>query len=392
MREKLEPIIQASAIPSVALMVLHHSEVVIHHAWGWIDPETRQIPASLETRFDLASITKLFTVSAFLSLVSADKVRLDDTLASVIPEFGKINPRPMDGGQDPHSKIMQPTPPEIKGKTVDPSLVTFRHLLTHTSGIAAWRDVYNSAGLPPQPPDRPPVIGREARWSKALQALYRYPFVGFPGDKVRYSDLGLMLMGEAVSRLHTGDSGKLDEAIEQRVTQPLGLETVVFNPVRNGFPREKVAPTENDPTWRKRRVWGEVHDENACGVGGIAGHAGLFATVESIARFGQAWLTYDSRLGIEKALMQQAVQEQAVTGNERRGLGWMLRSHQGSSAGDKLSADTFGHTGFVGNSLFIDPTRELVIAMLTNWVYLGRETPGLFEFRRTMHDTIMESL
>lgn len=385
--QKFTEIITTSQIPVVAIMVLHHGDPLLHQIWGGIDEKS----ASLDTLFDLASITKLFTVSAFLSLVSQGKVQLEESVVRVIPEFGSINPRPMDGGQDPHSKIKQPIPPEIKGKTVDPTLVTFRQLLTHTSGLAPWRDVYNSAGLPPQPPDRPMLIGREARWSKALHALYRYPFVGFPGDAVRYSDLGLMLLGEATSRLHNGQSGQLDIAIQERVTQPLGLNSVIFNPVRNGIPRDKIAPTEDDPTWRKRRVWGEVHDENAGGLGGVAGHAGLFATVEDVARLGQAWLTFDPRLGIDKSLMQEATREQAVTNGERRGLGWMIRSYEGSSAGDKFSTATYGHTGFVGNSLFIDPERQLVVAMLTNWVYLGRQTSGLLDFRRAIHHLIAEA-
>ncbi len=392
--EKIEALITDSlnrVFPAITLMVIHRGEVAMQGAWGFIEPETCQSPVTLDTLFDLASVTKLFTVSAFLSLVSEGKIGLHDPVVKVIPEFGMIHPRPIDGGQDPHTRVKFPTPDDKKGKTADPAQVTFYHLLTHTSGLAPWRDVYASAGLTPQPPDRPTLIPRETRWGNALYALYRYPFVGFPGEKVRYSDLGLMLLGEAVSRLHTGGSGHMDTAIRERVTQPLHLHSLTFNPIRNGIPREIIAPTEEDTLWRKRRCWGEVHDENACGVGGVAGHAGLFGKVEDIARFGQAWLTCDPRLKINNSLMLEAVKEHAETDGERRGLGWLLKARENSSMGEKFSPASFGHTGFTGTSLFIDPTRALVVATLTNRVYPGRQVEGITEFRQTLHSFIAEA-
>ncbi|NDJ60188.1 MAG: beta-lactamase family protein, partial [Chloroflexi bacterium] len=147
-----------------------------------------------------------------------------------------------------------------------------------------------------------------------------------------------------------------------------------------------------DPLWRGRRVWGEVHDENANGVGGVAGHAGLFASTRDIARFGQAWLTGDPRLGIEVALHEAATTQQAATGPELRGLGWMLKSPENSSAGDTFSPTAYGHTGFTGTSLWIDPERHLVVACLTNFVYGGRGRPGLHEFRREIHDLFAKTI
>ena len=273
----------------------------------------------------------------------------------------------------------------MRGQSADPALVTFRHLLTHTSGLAPWRDVYAAAGAPPTLPQQPDPSPRETRWQKALTALYNYPFVGQPGDSVRYSDLGLLLLGEAVARLH---GAPLDVAVRERVLLPLGLESLTYNPVRNGMPHLSIAPTEYDAAWRKRRCWGEVHDENACGVGGVAGHAGLFGAVMDVVHFGQAWLNHDARLHIAPELMQTATQEQAVSDDERRGLGWLLPSYADSSAGDVLSRSSYGHTGFTGTSLWIDPARQLVIACWTNRVYPGRERPGIHAFRRALHDVI----
>jgi CubicO group peptidase (beta-lactamase class C family) len=421
--DRLEAVIRAhlgDTFPALALTVIKDGTVRLNAAWGWIDPESSAYPARPDTCFDLASVTKLFTTSAFLSLVSQGHVRLDDPLARVIPEFAESGPRPLDGGQDPHTKIRLPTPEAVRYQTADPGRVTFYHLLTHSSGLAPWRDVFNAAGPAPAPPDQLDPIPRAERWARALRALCAYPFVGQPGDRVvRYSDLGLMLLGEATSRLHETERrtaeyakgaegemkrenpetsapsevnlGALDVALRARVFAPLKLDTLAFNPLQHGHPRTAIAPTEDDPGWRGRRCWGEVHDENACGVGGVAGHAGLFGTARDVAAFGQAWLESDPRLNIAPDLLHRAVQEHEETGGMRRGLGWMIKAREDSSAGDLLSADSYGHTGFTGTSLWIDPARALVVACLTNRVYPGREKIGIHAFRRALHDAIVEA-
>lgn len=387
--EKLDNFIKPyvpNVCPSLAIVVYHQGEKVADSAWGWIDPETNQIPTTPETLFDFASLTKLFTTTAFLSLVTEGHVNLETPLVDVLPEFGTISPRPIDGGQDPHSKQRLTTPPELVGQSVDPSHVTFFHLLTHTSGLPPWRDVFNAAGNAPLPPTETDPISRDVRWSRAVKALCEYPFVGQPGETVRYSDIGLMLLGEAASRLH-GTSGDLEQVIKARVFEPLALENIMFNPMQKGLLLTRTAPTENDPTWRKRRVWGEVHDENACGVGGVAGHAGLFGTARTVAKFAQLWLSGDVA-GVSPSLVNQATHQQAETDGERRGLGWMIRSLQGSSAGDFYSKNAYGHTGFVGNSLWIDPEQQLITVCMSNNVYWGRQKEGIIAFRRALHDFV----
>jgi CubicO group peptidase (beta-lactamase class C family) len=390
-RAALQRVIDAhlgTTFPALAMTVVHDGTVRLNAAWGWLDPATQQRPTQPGTRFDLASVSKLFTATAFLSLASEGLIDVRDTLGRVVPEFEASGLRPLDGGQDPHTKERLPTPEAVRGQTADPEQVRFLHLLTHTSGLAPWRDVFNAAGPAPPPPDERDPVGREVRWQRALAALCNYPFVGQPGDDVvRYSDLGLMLLGEAVSRLH-GTPGQLAVAIRERVTAPLDLRTVTYNPLQHGVDRVAIAPTEFDPHWRKRRVWGEVHDENACGVGGVAGHAGLFGTSRDVAAFGQAWLDCEPALGVNTTLIMPAVTEQVRRGSLRRGLGWMLTSLSDSPAGTRFSADAYGHTGFTGTSLWIDPDRRLVVAVMTNRVYPGRAQPGIHAFRRAVHDTL----
>jgi serine-type D-Ala-D-Ala carboxypeptidase len=418
---EVERIVQASlgeVFPAAALTIIKNGKVRLNAAWGWIDPDTQTNPVKTDTLFDVASVTKLFTTTAFLSLMEEQGLTLDTPLVEVVPEFGASGPRSMDGGQDPHSKVKLPTPEAARGKFVDPARVTFRHLLTHTSGLAPWRDVFNAAGPATVPPDQPDPIPREERWQNGLQAICQYPFVGEPGDGiVRYSDLGLMLLGEAAARLYAESVGAqraaplqatindddnsggtrhasslqnidLAKTIESRVLSPLKLDSVTFNPMWSGVERNRISPTENDRTWRKRRVWGEVHDENACGVGGVAGHAGLFATARDVAALGQAWLENNPILKISPQLMEDAKREHANTDGTRRGLGWMLKAEVDSSAGDFFSMSTYGHTGFTGVTTWIDPEKQLIVACLTNRVYPGREKEGIHEFRRAIHNAI----
>lgn len=376
--------------PAVALAIFQHDTPLLNAAWGSLDPDNNTMPTQTSTLFDLASLTKLYTTIAFLSLVSEEKLYLHTPVVNMIPEFGHINPRPIGGGQDPHSKEVFPVSEEFAGQSVDVALINCFHLLTHTSGLPAWRDVYTVADTPLAPPNADPIPQTE-RWSKALERLVAYDFVAPPAHGIIYSDIGLMLLGEIVRRTHDAN-GTLEDAIKARVLEDRFPNTV-FNPLSNGLTREQIAPTEEDTTWRQRRIHGEVHDENAHGVGGIAGHAGLFSTAMEVALLGNIWLNHSERmLHIDLELAGASVELQAQTGADRRGLGWMLKSGENSSAGDYLSASSYGHTGFTGTSLWIDPDNKLSIALLTNRVYNGRERIGIHALRRAVHNAIGKAL
>jgi CubicO group peptidase (beta-lactamase class C family) len=197
-----------------------------------------------------------------------------------------------------------------------------------------------------------------------------------------------MLLGEASARL---GGSSLDQTLQNLVLRPLKLPSVTYNPLQNGLSRTQIIPTEFDSLWRKRRAWGEVHDENACGLGGIAGHAGLFAQARDVAALGHAWLSRDPSLALDPTFRAEALTEQAK-GQFRFGLGWMLKAEADSSAGDLYSPSSYGHTGFTGTSLWIDPERQLVTVILSNRVYGGREKPGIHAFRRALHDLVVRGV
>lgn len=363
--------------PAIALHVVHRGATRHQSAWGNATPDML---------FDLASLTKLFTVTAFLCAIG-DRP-LDTPLVEIVPEFGAESPRPIEAAQDPHTRERGEVPDHLRGVEVNPADVTLWHLLTHTSGLPAWRDAFNTSS-PPPPPGSIDMISRSERWRYGLKAMCAYPFVERVGAAVIYSDIGMMLLGEVVARLH-GES--LADAIREYVTAPLALERVLFDPVRvHGVNPSHIAPTEYDAVWRQRRVWGEVHDENACGLGGVAGHAGLFGAAADVAAFGEAWRT-ESAFNISAANWTQATSLQAASGAHIHGLGWMLPSPTDSSAGDRISRAAFGHTGFTGTSLWIDRERELVVALLTNSVHHGRGKTDIHGLRRAVHSAIIAEI
>ena len=376
------------SFPALSLCVIHRGDIVLDDAWGWIDPQNRRLPVGTDTLFDLASLTKIVVETSFLTLVEAGKIGLQDRLVDVIPEFGKVNPRGIAGSQDPHSRRFLPIDGEYDVLSVDATEVRFKHLLTHSSGLPPWRSVYLLAREQAPPPPAFRSAYDESHWRRGLASMLSFPFAGPVGETVRYSDIGIMLLGEAVARLQ---GERLDKAIAARVLKPLNLRSFTYNPVQNGLPKDKIASTEYDDTWRRRRAWGEVHDENACGLGGVAGHAGLFATARDVAAFGLAWVSGDRRLRLSAQLRQSATSQQA-SGQFRMGLGWMLKAAADSSAGDLYSDASYGHTGFTGTSLWLDPDRHLVSAVLSNRVYHGRQAENIHSFRRSIHDLIVRGI
>ncbi|HEX2621289.1 MAG TPA: serine hydrolase, partial [Phototrophicaceae bacterium] len=344
--QQIEAVIQEgvqSTASAIALAVYCEGELVINQAYGVLDPEIGDQPAQVNTLFDLASITKLYTTTAFLMQVQDRKIRLDSPVVDLVPEFGH-SPRPIGETQNPETlKLEAVSAASLMQPPVDPTKITFRELLTHTSGIAPWRDLFMHLEATPPAPGTAGAVDTPNRLQKALELIGSYPFVDVPGKVVRYSDLGFILLGAAVARIDGASS--LAEVIEKRVLQPLELRHTMYNPPDPIL----CAATGIDTRWRNRRCRGEVHDENAWALGGIAGHAGLFATADDVAWFGQWWLkALTGRSDLNREIVQDAVALHAATGLDRRGMGWMLRTPGHSSSGQYFSDESFGHTGFTG--------------------------------------------
>ena len=179
--QHLEQIVHAAVplvAPALALCVWQDGQPVLDIHGGWIDPQAPRRPVHGEAMFDLASVSKLFTATAFLGLVSDGSVALDDAVASVLPEFADSGARRMDGGEEPLSRRLLPVPPERADWTIDPSQVTFRRLLTHTSGMAPWRSIFRATGPAPPPPGDPDPMTVEARQKAGLAAVFKAPLTG----------------------------------------------------------------------------------------------------------------------------------------------------------------------------------------------------------------------
>lgn len=356
-------VLQRRLTPAAQLVVRKDGQVVFSRCLGWLDVETQQRPVNDETLFDLASVTKLFTTTAFMRLMEAGRVGLDQALATVLPEFS--GRRPIRPYEDPLRWGEFVSVSAEEDAAVDAGQITFRQLLTHTSGLPAWRAFK----------DQPDA---ESARRLALQTTFAY----LPGTRIVYSDVGLILLGMALERL-TGC--RLDEVIAEQVTEPLGLKHTRFLPI--GGPRpENVAPTEFCQ-WRNRRIVGEVHDESAARLGGVAGHAGLFSTADDVARFGQVFLDGGIPL-LQRQTVAAMRQVQAEFEGTRRGLGFALWSADPEASSNPFSPTAFGHTGFTGTSLWMDPERGLSVALLTNEVYGGRTGRGILELRVAVHRAV----
>lgn len=350
----------AKTFPAAQIEILQRGKRVYSECFGYLDPDSKLQLTANQTRFDFASVSKLFTVAAFMTLVEEQRVGLDRRVCEILPEFTGTRaiapyPDPLHSG-----KFITVTPDD--GTRVDARAVTFRNLLAHNSGLPAWLPLWK-------------LSLRDEINIAVLATNFSYT----TGARVVYSDIGLILIGWAMEKIA---AKSLREIVRARVTAPLGLDSIDYGPIS-----ENVAPTEFYAHQRER-MQGEAHDENAWALGGVAGHAGIFGTARDLAAFGEALRT--NRL-LKRNTLAEMTRLQSQDGAVRRGLGLALWSPDPASASNPLSEKSFGHTGFTGTSLFIDPTRELVIACLTNRVYYGRENAqAIGEFRVAMHRAICE--
>ncbi len=347
--------------PGTVLHVRQDGQILHHRAYGWAQVVPQRRDMHPEMIFDLASVTKPVTATALLHLWERGAVDLDGPVAALLPAFGAA------------------------GKEG----VTLRHLLTHTAGLPAWIRLYLRANSA----------------EEAITFICRNPPNAPPGEQFEYSDLGFIILGEIV-RLRSGLS--LDRYVAEHLAGALGWEWTRFLPppewrsrcvaTEEGNEYERLAAGKEGEgfPWRTEVIVGEVHDGNShYTFGGVAGHAGLFGTAAEVGCFGQAMLdggrTGHGRI-LREATVAEATQDQIGARLDTGvGLGWRCR--RGSmSMGERASARAFGHTGFTGTSVLIDPARSLVVVLLTNRVHPRVNGEGIDGFRRALHDAVCEAL
>jgi CubicO group peptidase (beta-lactamase class C family) len=294
-----------------------------------------------DTLWDLASLTKVVGMTtAMMQLVGRGLVDLDAPVQRYLPEFvGPYKDR-----------------------------VTVRHLLTHSAGLPAWRPLHKEATSP----------------GEALALVYLTPLDTVPGARMVYSDLGAILLGKVVEHV---EGWPLDQYLAEHVFGPLGMTSTGYRPDSSLLPR--IAPTEFDP-WRQRHLRGEVHDENAYALGGVSAHAGLFSSARDLTIFAQMLLGGGAYHGVQvvpAAVLGRftAVQDSALS---NRALGWEVPNGQ-NSAGHRMSPHAFGHTGFTGTSIWVDPDRDLFVILLTNRVNPTRENRRIGGVRVALADAVV---
>lgn len=361
----LQSAVDEGVFPGAQLAVRLRGELQCVVVAGRLSSEPPGLPVQPTSLYDLASLTKpLATGTSLLLLAQQAKVRLEDPAQEVLSE--------LDG-----------TP--IGRATV-------KDLLTHRSGLPGWRPFYERLGTGGIGLE--PSGGNHAVKQLILTMIRDEPLLYARGERCVYSDLGFMLLGFLVERL----SGMaLDRWCEDAIVRPLRADPMMFRPTAVGAQRDSIrpivdvsciAPTERDE-WRNRLLCGEVHDENAAALGGVAGHAGLFGTAESVLAVSGAWLRgYHGRESIlDGDLVRQFTTRQESVARSSWALGWDTPSAP-SSSGSSFSERSFGHLGFTGTSLWIDPLHELEVVLLSNRVHPNRRNEKIKIFRPRIHDLV----
>ena len=361
---KLDSIIRVAmnegAAPGVALAVGRYGRLVHLRSYGRIDVSPDSPPVTDSTMFDMASLTKVVaTTTALMILEDEGRVNLDSTVRSYLPEL---------------------TDSTKAG-------ITVRQILTHSAGFEAFAALWREHS------------GR----TDYLNQINARPLVYSPGDSTIYSDWDFILAGLIVERI----SGMtLDQFTAARIWQPLGMRDTGFNPL-GAVPADstciaafradhpllaRIAVTEMDTAYRHIKIHGIVHDENACALGGVAGHAGLFSSARDAAVFSQMMLNGGQYNGVRLIQPTTIARWTARQSNHSsRALGWDTPSDK-SSSGRYFSFRSFGHTGFTGTSIWIDPEREVFVVLLTNRVNPTRANLRHEALRRDIADAVQSAI
>jgi CubicO group peptidase (beta-lactamase class C family) len=306
-------------------LVSKEGKILLHESCGFASIYPAKIRMSKNAIFDLASITKaVATTTAIMVLLERGTISLDDKVGSYLPEFT------MNGSERKKS-------------------ITVKHLLTHTSGLPSWSDLYKR---------------HSSRNSLLEEILTRIDPIAEPGSSFAYSDIGFILLGQITEAV----SGKrLDRFAEREIFRPLGMKDTCYNPkAGKGF-----VSTEYS-NWRGKFVRGEVHDENAFAMGGVSGHAGLFSTASDLCLFCENLLDDRARI-LSKETLKLFTSDYTSSLGGYLGLGWWVKTKTTPDIGSLLPTSSFGHHGYTGAAIWNDPESKTAIILLTNRVHPVRE-------------------
>jgi serine-type D-Ala-D-Ala carboxypeptidase len=342
--ELLRQAIAEQVFPAASIAITHNGRLVGLKAFGRFTYEPDSPEAATSSVFDLASLTKVVaTTTMAMILYERGLLDLDLPATAVVAEFA---------GEDPRRDA-----------------VTIRMLLAHSSGLPAYEKLFLKAKTRDQ----------------LLSAAFTTPLTANPGAKAQYSDIGFIILGAALERIA---EESLDRFCQHQVFGPLAMTHTAFNPPSAW--RASILPTANDQSFRHRIIQGEVQDENASVMDGVAPHAGLFATAEDLAIFAHAILSGGRPILRPETLALFTRRESSPAGTSRA-LGWDTPSSP-SQSGQYFSANSFGHLGYTGTSLWIDPERQLSITLLTNRTWPDCSKQAIKQFRPKFHDAVIESL
>lgn len=354
----LQERIEAKDFPSAVYLIAEKGEIVFQDALGYAVVEPEKIATHADTIYDLASLTKpLVTGLLCARLIEQNKLRFED---EIIRFFGLFN-------RERKSEI------------------TINDLLTHTSGLAAWKPFYLITEMPLR--------------SVNLAFIAGEPFGNDARERVTYSDLNFILLRYLIEDLYGGR--QLDEIAEKEIFAPLSLENTFYNPPKDLQRRIAASEFGNEHEkrmcidlgyavsrydWRDYQIWGEVHDGNCYFMNGVSGHAGLFSTAEDVFKIAQQFLP-ETTLLLKPETCNLFRTNFTAGLNEARSVAFQLAATENSTAGKTLAADSFGHLGFTGTSLWIDPNAERIYILLTNRTH-ARQLPfaNINDTRRRFHE------
>jgi len=344
----IDSAINNKIFPGAQIFISKSGEVIASKSFGYHSYNENSELVTKESIYDVASLTKVASITpVIMKLMGMKKIGLQHTLDQFYNDL------------DQNKKY-----------------ITIKHLLTHSSGLKPFVEYYK--------------INKDSR-ELIISDILNRDLDFNPGEKFQYSDLGMILLMDIIEKI---TNNTLDNLSANWVYDRLDMKSTMFNPDPKLINR--IVPTEYDSLFRKKMIKGIVHDENAFLLGGVSGHAGLFSTAEDLGRFAQAMLNKGSWLGsryFKSNLIKEFTKRQNIPLGSERALGWDTPSRNGkSSAGDLYSENSFGHLGFTGTSIWIDPDSEIVIVLLTNRVHPTRKNSRIYGIRRKFHNYAMESI